>query len=156
MQSFVQIKQVILWLINKKIPVYAGIVLFITAGIGATRPPREKPEWKNLKVIPKNMDEDQMERIMHQYTRQLGVTCSYCHPDTKPDIFPRRVDFASEDKPEKLIARKMMIMADKLNKKYFHYKNDYGFESLKTAVITCNTCHRGLPKPSNMRLFFND
>ena len=156
MQYSVQIKGFGIWPINKKNSIYAGILLFLVAGIAATRPPQEKPEWKNLRVIPKNMDEDQMERIMHQYTRQLGVTCSYCHPDTKPDVFPRRVDFASEEKPEKLTARNMMIMTDKLNKKYFDFKNNYGFESLKTAIITCNTCHRGLPKPSNMRLFNND
>ncbi len=139
---------------NKKIIIYAGIGLLVTAGIAATHVPGEKSEWKNLKVIPKNTDEDQLERIMNGYSKQLGVTCSYCHPDTKPDIFPRRVDFASEEKPEKQIARKMMRMTDKINKKYFGYKNKYDFESLKTSVISCNTCHRGLKKPSNIRLFF--
>ena len=138
---------------NKKIIIYAGLGLFITAGISSTHVPREKTEWKNVKVIPKSMDEEQMERIMHQFSRQLGVTCNYCHPFTKPDIFPRREDFGSEENPKKLIARDMMRMTDKLNKKYFDYKNDYGFESLRKAVITCKTCHRGLPKPSNMRLF---
>jgi hypothetical protein len=139
---------------NNKIFIYAGLGLFITAGIAATKASPEKPEWKNLKVIPKNMDEDQMERIMTKYTRQLGITCIYCHPFTKPDIFPKRVDFASDEKPEKLIARKMMIMTDKLNKKYFNYKNDYSIESLnKNSILTCNTCHRGLPKPNSIRLF---
>jgi hypothetical protein len=141
---------------NKKIFIYAGIGLFITAGTAATSAPQEKPEWKNLKVIPKNTDEDQMERIMHQYTRQLGVTCSYCHPDTKPGIIPVMVDFVTDEIPKKEVARKMMRMTDKLNRKYFDYKNDYGYESFKNIIISCNTCHRGIPKPNNMKLFFTD
>jgi hypothetical protein len=141
---------------TKKILIYAGIGLFITAGIAASSPPTEKPGWKNLKVIPKNTDEEQMERIMHQYTRQLGVTCSYCHPDSKPGIIPVTVDFVTDEIPQKEITRKMMRMTDKLNKKYFGYKNDYGFESFTKAGITCNTCHRGIPKPNNMKLFFTD
>jgi hypothetical protein len=142
---------------NKKTIVYAGIGIFMLSGIAATRIPKEKEACENCKVIPKNTDGDQMERIMHQYTRQLGVTCSYCHPDTKPDVFPVRVDFVSDEKPEKRTARKMMLMTDKLNKKYFSYFNDYSFESLSPhAGLTCNDCHRGLPKPNTLRLYFNE
>lgn len=139
---------------NKKIKIYAGIVLFISSGFAATHIPPEEPGWKNLKVIPKSTDDEQMERLMHQYTKQLGVTCSYCHPDTKPGILPVTVDFAIDELPEKGIARKMMIMTDKINKKYFKFKNRYDFENLNNrSIVTCNTCHRGLPKPNNMQLF---
>ncbi len=113
----------------------------------------EKPSWQNLKIIPKNIDEDQMERIMHRYSQALGVTCSYCHPDTKANVFPRRVDFASDEKLEKRIARKMMRMTDKINKKYFNYRNLYDFNSLSKPVLACNTCHRGLQKPNNVSTF---
>jgi len=138
---------------NKKIFIYTGIGLFIGAGIAATTPTQEKPVWKNLKVIPKNTDEEQMERIMYKYTRQLSVTCIYCHPPTKPGVIPKDVDFASEENPKKLITRDMMRMTDKLNKKYFGYKNDYSMNSFAEAVITCNTCHRGVHKPTNIKLF---
>jgi Photosynthetic reaction centre cytochrome C subunit len=138
---------------NKKIFIYAGIVLFIISGIAATHLPPEKPEWKNLKILPKNTGTELMEQIMHQYTAHLGVTCTYCHPDTKPDVFPRRVDFASDEKPEKLIARNMMRMTARINSKYFGYRNKYDFDTFRNAVITCKTCHRGLPKPSHLRLF---
>jgi hypothetical protein len=138
---------------KKRVVVYAGIGLFIFAGTAATSPPQEKPGWKNLKVLPKKLDEDQMERIMGRYSKNLGVNCSYCHPDTKPDIFPRRVDFVSDEIPQKEVARKMIRMTEKLNRKYFNYKNDYGFESFKNAIITCQTCHRGLPKPRNIPLY---
>ena len=141
----------------KKTIICAGIGLFILSGTAATRGSEEKEGCENCKVIPKNTDDDQMERIMHQYTRQLGVTCSYCHPDTKPGVFPVRVDFVSDEMPEKRKARKMMLMTDKVNKKYFSYSNDYSFESLTPHPgITCNDCHRGLPKPNTLRLYFNE
>jgi hypothetical protein len=142
---------------NKTIAITTGIGLFILTGIAATGVPKETDNCENCKVIPKNIDDDQMERIMYQYTRQLGVTCSYCHPDTKQGVFPVRVDFVSDEKPEKRTARKMMLMTDKLNKKYFSYSNDYSFESLSPhAGITCNTCHRGITKPNTLRLYFNE
>jgi hypothetical protein len=141
---------------NRKFFVYAGIGLLISAGIASTHVPGEKPEWKNLKIIPKDIDEEQMDRLMYQFAKSLGVTCSHCHPDTKPDVFPRRVDFVTDELPQKRTARDMMRMTDRINKKYFNYKNDYGFESLTKEVITCKTCHRGIMKPSNLRLYFTE
>ena len=142
---------------NKKTFVYIGIALFITAGLSATHIPPDKHEWKNLKVIPKTIDEEQMERIMYKYTRQLGVTCIFCHPQTKPGITPIRIDFATDDLPQKNTAREMMRMTNKINRKYFGYVNDYSFNSLNNKTgITCTTCHRGISKPSNQRLFFNE
>jgi hypothetical protein len=138
---------------KRKIFICTGLGFFIAAGIGATRPPQEKPGWKNLKVIPKSIDDDQMERVMFKYTRALGVTCVYCHPPTKPGIVPVDVDFASEDNAKKLIARDMMRMTDKLNRKYFKFKNDYSFKTYQTGPVSCNTCHRGLRKPFPMKLF---
>jgi hypothetical protein len=127
------------------------------SGIAASRVPKVTAGCKNCKVISKSTDDDQMERIMYQYTHQLGVTCSYCHPDTKKGIFPVRVDFVTDEMPEKRAARKMMIMTDKLNKKYFGFSNNYDFESLGPHQgITCNTCHRGLPKPNTLRLFYEE
>ena len=138
---------------NKKIFIYTGIGLFIAAGISATRPPDDDSDWKNLKVIPKSIDDAQMERVMYKYSRALGVTCIYCHTQTKPGIVPVDVDFASEDNPKKLIARDMMRMTDKINKKYFQFKNDYSFKTYQTGPVSCNTCHRGLRKPFPMKLF---
>jgi hypothetical protein len=140
---------------NKKIVISVCIGLFLSAGIAATHTPPEKHKWKNLKVMPKNIDREQMERIMYKYTRQLGVTCIFCHPQTKPGITPIRIDFATDEIPQKRTARDMMRMTDKINSKYFGYKNDYGFNALHNSVISCTTCHRGISKPSNQRLFFN-
>jgi hypothetical protein len=135
---------------NRKLIVYVGIGLFLTAGIAATPKPSIDSDGKNLKVLPKNIGGDQIERIMHKMSHDLGVMCSNCHPYTKPDVSPMRVDFVTDEMPDKNIARKMMIMTDKLNKKYFGFKNDYSDESInRKNIITCNTCHLGSIKPDS-------
>ncbi|HZK62841.1 MAG TPA: c-type cytochrome [Puia sp.] len=139
---------------EKKLVVYAGLALFIYAGVAATHvPDGEKPAWRNLKIIPKSTEEDQMDRIMGKFNKSLSVTCNFCHARTKPGIFPVRADFASDEKPEKLMARKMMRMTDKLSRKYFNFQNKYDFNSLTTAVISCRTCHQGQVRPSNYRIY---
>ncbi len=75
---------------NKKIFIYAGIGLFILGGIAATPPPQEKPQWKNLKLIPQKTDEDQMDRIMTRYSRQLGISCRFCHSSYKTGCFTQK------------------------------------------------------------------
>ncbi len=140
--------------INSRTIAFTVIIFFVVFGIMATKPPMEKQDWKNVKIIPKETDEDQMERIMYGYAKDLGVTCSFCHPDTKPDVFPRRVDFVSDELAPKNTARNMMRMTDNINRKYFNYKNKYDFASITANVFTCNTCHRGLKKPNNISLNF--
>jgi hypothetical protein len=135
---------------NKKLIIYAGMGLFITAGVAATHPPSSESSCKNCKVIPKNIDDEQMERLMHRMSHDLGSGCTFCHPFTKPGVNPMRVDFVTDELPAKNIARKMMIMTDKINKKYFGFKNDYSLEAMNNKLaLNCNTCHRGLPKPNN-------
>ncbi|MEJ0082894.1 MAG: c-type cytochrome [Puia sp.] len=55
---------------------------------------------------------------MDHFKAALGVKCSFCHAPSK-DTAQKWPDFASDDKPEKLIARKMMKMTSKINKKFF-------------------------------------
>lgn len=103
----------------------------------------EKPPV-NLKVLPKHTSGEEIHRIMRGYSRSLGVRCGFCHaqgpagPDGKPTL-----DFASDEKPEKDIARKMIKMTDAINDKYLgKIKADHALEQ-----ITCATCHMGNIKP---------
>ena len=129
---------------QKKTIVGLGIFLFMALGISATNPKEEPSKFKNLKVLSKNITEDQLEVVMYAFERQLGVTCAYCHVPTK-NVVPERVDFASDEKKEKLIAREMLKMTLKLNKKYFNTSIDK--KILTQPVIWCKTCHHGYPVP---------
>ncbi|MBS1596575.1 MAG: c-type cytochrome [Bacteroidetes bacterium] len=128
----------------RKLTVASLLIGGIIAGIAATSPKADAPHYKNLKVLPKNTTHEQMEQIMGGFKNALGVRCDFCHAPSK-DSTVHHPDFASDDKPEKNIARQMMKMTGKINKKYFSdNKNDQG-ERIPT--ITCMTCHRGNPHP---------
>ena len=95
---------------------------------------------------------------MHHFTASLGVKCNYCHvfhADT------RKMDFAADDKPEKQIARKMMLMTIDINKNHFQQiaesmdsgkmaePTDTSAVSYMLRYVTCYTCHRGDPHPES-------
>ena len=129
---------------NKKILVFIMVSLFIVLGIAATKPP-EDHKYQNLKVLPKNISKEDLDKVMDNFKNSLGVKCSFCHAPSK-DTAQKFPDFASDEKPEKGIARKMMKMTSKINKKYFSYnKNEQG-ETI--PAVECMTCHRGNPHPS--------
>jgi Photosynthetic reaction centre cytochrome C subunit len=128
---------------SKKTFVVMVVSLFIVFGIAATKPP-EAPKYKNLKILPKDISKEDLDKVMDSFKAALGVKCSFCHAPSK-DSTQKWPDFASDDKPEKGIARKMLKMTAKINKKYFSYnKNEQG---QTIAAVECMTCHRGSPHP---------
>ena len=79
----------------------------------------------------------QFQEEMNFITQALGVNCNTCHV---------RGNFASEEKPEKLTARRMLEMTKGINKQFFpDYKPKDG-ESVMGRV-TCYTCHQGERTP---------
>lgn len=119
------------------------VSLFIVAGIAATKPPEEH-KYKNLKILPKNISKEDLDKVMDGFKAALGVKCTFCHAPSK-DSSVKWPDFASDEKPEKNIARGMMKMTAKINKKYFSYnKNEQG---VVVPAIECMTCHRGSEHP---------
>jgi len=76
----------------------------------------DPPKFKNLKVLPKNISEKALDSIMDHYSASLGVKCGFCHVgNEEKDTW----DMASDAKGEKLITRKMMIMTNGINARYF-------------------------------------
>lgn len=117
-----------------------------------------QPTFKNLQILPKDISKDNLDTIMHHFTASLGVKCNYCHVKNKETD---KMDFAKDDKPEKEIARKMMLMAIDINKNHFQQieesldsgKNvivsDTSAVSYMLRYVTCYTCHHGDPHPEN-------
>ena len=75
-----------------------------------------EPPFKNLQILPKDISEHDLDSVMHHFTAALGVKCNFCHVRNEA---AKQMDFASDDKPEKKVARKMMLMAIDINKNYF-------------------------------------
>ncbi|MBX2921207.1 MAG: c-type cytochrome [Chitinophagaceae bacterium] len=125
---------------TNKNKIFVGMVLFaiLMTGVAATTAEGPKP---NLKVLPKNIDHEELVKIMKGFNVSLGVKCNFCHVPSKTD--PKKLDFQSDEKPEKDIARSMMKMTAKINKKYFKS------ESGASSAITCITCHNGKEHPAS-------
>jgi cytochrome c553 len=133
-------------LYKRKFVVIAALFGLMVIGMAATRPPEDGP--KNLKVLPKNISHDDLEKVMDSWKAALGVKCNFCHAPSA-DSTSHHLDFASDAKPEKNIARHMYKMTGKINKKYFSFAKDDKGASI--AVVSCVTCHRGSPHPDEVK-----
>jgi hypothetical protein len=101
------------------------------------------PPHKNLKVLPQDISGPELIGAMKFFAMSLGVRCSFCHvgEEGKP---LSTYDFASDAKKEKQTARRMIAMADRIN------KEDFGVTEVSKHKVTCFTCHRGSPHPATI------
>jgi hypothetical protein len=127
--------------VSKRIYTLLALTIFVTLGVAFTT---ADAGYKNLKVLNKNISHEELGKVMHDFNDALGVKCDFCHaPSKEPGGHP---DFASDEKGEKKIAREMMKMTNKINKKFFHGKTKLGDKDALLAV-GCATCHHGSPHP---------
>jgi photosynthetic reaction center cytochrome c subunit len=83
--------------------------------------------YQNIQVL-KEIPANQLIPAMQFITYGLGVECSYCHVEGALE---------KDDKKPKQKARKMMQMMAAINRDNFDSKQ----------TVTCNSCHRGSPRP---------
>ncbi len=104
------------------------VSLLIATSIFAQEPKAKQkgppPTPKNLKLLKA----DGLMDTMRAFRAGLGVQCDACHV---------RGDFASDEKPEKETARKMIVMTREINANFPDGKQH----------VTCFTCHRGAEHP---------
>jgi hypothetical protein len=129
--------------VSKKFPIMMLFVAIVAMGASSTSTDLPKEQYKNLKVLPKDISSKALQSIMtDDFEDGLGVTCGFCHAPAKGG---HGLDFASDAKPEKEIARNMMRMTMGINKEYFKVKHPAIGNNVLT--VTCNTCHHGLAFP---------
>jgi mono/diheme cytochrome c family protein len=142
-----------------------GIVGIVAAGVAMTiglaaqdpaAPPaaarggfQQQPP-KNLKVLPKTWTGQQVRAVMQTFTESLGVQCAHCHAvdptaPPPPEGRPPTLDYASDEKKEKGIARQMIQMTMALNADAL---KDVGDPAVPEKV-SCLTCHNGQKTPLN-------
>ena len=125
---------------KNKIVAIVGLVLFVFIGIAASKPAGNKE--RNLKVLPKDISDADLDSVMKGYSKALNVDCDFCHSENKAKT---DIDYASDDKPEKEITRIMMKLTAAVNKDYFDYTIVY--KAGETMAVSCYTCHDGFPRP---------
>jgi outer membrane lipoprotein-sorting protein len=107
----------------------------------ATAAPKEKtlgeshPKIQVLKGLP----ESQLGLVMNFVAVSMGRRCDYCHVNKGNNNW----DWESDEKEEKLSARKMMTMVLAINKDNFR----------GNTQVSCYTCHRGRTSPQGAPSF---
>ena len=113
-------------------------ILLLPAVSRAQAPTPTVVDSPNVKVLT-GLNAQQFQEEMNFIVQGLGVTCGTCHV---------RGNFASEEKPQKQTARKMLEMVKAINKASFpDYKPKDGESVL--GRVTCYTCHRGETSPKS-------
>jgi hypothetical protein len=97
---------------------------------------------KNIQVL-KGATESQLYNLMNYVSVSLGVQCTYCHVIAgKNAQGQNNWVWESDDKPQKVAARRMMQMTMQLNQ-----TNLADFHNQR---VTCYTCHRGSTDPARL------
>jgi hypothetical protein len=112
---------------------------------GQQRPRRPLPKPTNLKVLPKDIAPEELVKIMRGYAGALGVECNFCHASVPGK---RELDFASDAKDDKGIARIMIQMTREINTTYMVQVQDPDAMP-EDKHVTCGTCHRGHQMPEH-------
>ena len=105
----------------------------------------------NLQVWPKDTAPAVIQNFMVAFNNSLGVQCNYCHVQRDG-----RFDFASDDKREKRVARKMILLRDSINvmlAAIVEKPVGAGPTSVEARPgaptrVLCASCHHGLPIPA--------
>ena len=121
------------------------LVLCLSAPGSAARAQGKFPpdSFTNLKVLPKNIDQRTLIGTMRGFALALGVRCTYCH--VGPEGAPLdSLNFASDDKRTKRVARVMLHMVQHINEEHLA---DVPDRPVPHVVVRCATCHRGLARP---------
>jgi len=122
--------------------VVAALAIVCAAEAHAQQPPAPPP-MTNLQIYPKDIARAELLATMQGFVQQLGVQaqggCGYCHAGTAPQF-----DFASDAKPQKNVARRMILMSREITAKLPEVT---GKAAADVTRIRCATCHRGVPVP---------
>ena len=117
------------------------------------------PPMTNLQVWPKDTTRAVVLQFMNAFSESLGVQCNYCHVERDG-----RLDFASDDKREKRVARQMILLRDSINVVLPAIVGKpagagptagEGHPGMPIRVL-CSMCHHGLPIPRGIADVVND
>jgi hypothetical protein len=107
---------------------------------------RSFPAPTNLQVLPKDITGQQFHETMEHWASDLGVHCDTCHAADPNNLGPNgrpRMNFASDEKDDKKMARIMYSMTEDLKANYVAKVVAMDKMAEPAAPVTCGTCHRG-------------
>jgi tetratricopeptide (TPR) repeat protein len=98
-------------------------------------------KFTNLRVLPKDISRAELVLTMRGFAGALGVRCTHCH--VGPDDL-QGMDFATDEKQMKQIARTMLRMMRSINADYL---DALPAREGTRQQVTCLTCHRREQRP---------
>lgn len=102
--------------------------------------------FTNLEVLPRDIKKPELVGVMRTFSFALGVRCTHCHVgENAADL--STVDFASDAKDTKKIAREMMKMSSEVNA---ILAKSIGSMRPEALQVRCVTCHHGLARPETL------
>jgi tetratricopeptide (TPR) repeat protein len=101
-------------------------------------------KFTNLKILPKTISKDDLIEDMRGYSVGLGVRCGFCHAQVD-STKGKGLNFASDAKDEKKIARTMMTMVSTINTTLVPKS---GISAPRK--VQCITCHHGVEHPETL------
>jgi hypothetical protein len=119
----------------------SAMLVSTLTGVALTAEAQIPAEFTNLQVLPKDTARADLIGVMKSFSGQLGVRCEHCHMGEGNDL--SKFDFASDARPAKATARRMVTMTAAINTD--HLKG-IG-EPYASPKVTCFTYHRGATKP---------
>lgn len=118
-------------------------VLFGAALLAAPASAQIPDKFTNLKVLPKDITKPELIGTMREFSSALGVRCGFCH--ARPEGDPHgEINWASDAKEEKDIARDMFKMTKMLNTKELP---KIKIDDSERVDVGCRTCHHGQERP---------
>ena len=96
----------------------------------------------NVRFFAKNAPVTQVWAAMRNISAALGVECTFCHVG-QAGAELRQIDFPSDQKRNKLVAREMLRMVQEVNRRI----DSIPERPTPPAAVSCITCHRGVSRP---------
>lgn len=101
-------------------------------------------KFTNLQVLPRDISRAELVAMMRGFAMHTGSRCSTCHVGEEGSDLST-YDFASDARPSKAVARRMMLMVRAINGSLLE---GVGTPATPTvSKVTCYTCHRGVKTP---------
>lgn len=129
--------------------VFVLVWMCALAGRTAAQQPAPQAPWKgkNLQFFAPDIPREALTQRMREFSFALNVRCQYCHSGGDGVSFDG-VDFASDDKTEKVKARAMLKMTAEINTTLLPKVPS---RAEPPVEVSCSTCHRGLRRPKSLQ-----
>ncbi|HVO75514.1 MAG TPA: c-type cytochrome [Ignavibacteriaceae bacterium] len=121
-----------------------ALLLIIPSVLAAQVPDK----FTNLKILPKTISKEDLLKVMRSFSEGLGARCDFCHAENK--LKANSMDYASDDKTPKLVARIMLNMTNDINKNDLSKLNDFDKFKDDIVEVKCITCHHGVTIPETL------